>query len=152
MCSFLWKHLIIKFIMLKMFELCFLFHTFDNLGLLLPCSNFALCYLDPVQNVCHPKKWLRRSTNHTGGNTRCWRGNLFEITLCSFYTSIKTCSAEEEVVRTMRASLTYFRDCFIYIFMGKCFTDARCAVLTLICSFCIYIMTLLFRWGYSFAF
>lgn len=82
--------------------------------------SFALKYhFDTVQSVHHPNKWPGRATQHTGGHTRCCRGNLFEITLCSFYTSINACSAAEAVVKAMRASLPYFRERFICIFMKR---------------------------------
>lgn len=99
--------------------------------------SFALKYhFDTVQSVCHPHKWRGRSTQHTGGNTRCCRGNLFEITLCAFYTSIKACSAAEAVVKVMRASLPYFQECFISIFM-KSLSQMHAALFPL--SFAVFV-------------
>lgn len=126
-----------------MFELCLLFHTVLIWWCLVFITLLKLSFvlkhhLNTVQNVCHPNKWLGRSTNHTGGNTRCWRGNLFEITLCSFYTSIKTCSAEEEVGEAMRVSLPYSRECFIYIFMKvfhRCMLCCSCSDLQFLCLY-----------------
>lgn len=115
--------------------------------------SFTLKYhFDTVQSVHHPNKWLGRATPHTGGNTRCCRGNLFEITLCSFYTSIKACSAAEAVVKAMRASLPYFRECFICIFM-KSLPQMHAVLFPL--SFAVFVFISWHRYsggGRSFAF
>lgn len=115
--------------------------------------SFALKYhFDTVQSVCHPHTWRGRSTQHTGGNPRCCRGNLFEITLCSFYTSIKACSGRRSGSESHAGFSSLFPRMLHFHIYEKSFTDARCAVPALVCSFCMYIMAPVLRWGHSFAF
>lgn len=100
---------------------------------------------------CHSEKWPGKSTA-TLDETPGAGEEICLVLLCApFILPLNEfCWGRGSESYALFSSL-FSRMLHLHIY-EKCFTDAHCAVLALICSFCIYIMTLSFRWGYSFAF